>query len=72
MKTALQKLRARINWLRWGALREEVRDSLDGWCVTEVAYLDRNGRVVGYWAYGCFDPSMPFHGQPHTIMAQGN
>lgn len=66
----MKKVLALLNWLRWGAVEEKVMDSIDRWCTTEVAYLDRRGNLIGYWAYGCFDPSFPFRGQEHTIMAK--
>ena len=57
---------ALLNWVRWGRLREEVRDRID-WIVTEVAYIDRYGHVVGYWGYGSFDPEGAYRGQPFTF-----
>ena len=40
-------------------MRADVR-SIDGGAVSEVAYIGRFGRIVGYWAYGHFDPAMPY------------
>lgn len=34
--------------------------SIDGGVVSEVEYRDVNGMVVGYWAYGHFDPNYPY------------
>jgi hypothetical protein len=29
----------------------------------EIEYKDKNGKLVGYWAYGSFDPNFPYQGQ---------
>ena len=29
---------------------------------SEIGFFE-NDQLVGYWAYGCFDPSMPYTGQ---------
>lgn len=46
-------------WLRFGKVRAETR-SVDGGVVSEIAYIGRGGKIVGYWAYGSFDPAMPY------------
>lgn len=48
-------------WVRFGTLTEEVR-SVDGGVVSEYAVFGRGGKMVGYWAYGGFDPSFPYRG----------
>lgn len=50
------------NWVRFGKVRSKVV-SVDGGVVSEVAYYDRNGLVCGWWAYGSFDPAMPYRGE---------
>lgn len=54
-------IRALIRWLRFGNITTEVR-AMDGSCASEVAYFGRFHRLIGYWAYGSFDPSMPYRG----------
>jgi hypothetical protein len=49
------------NWLRFGRITERVV-SIDGGVASEVEFRGRFGRVVGYWAYGSFDPAMPYRG----------
>lgn len=46
-------------FLRFGTVTELIK-SVDGGCVSEIQFSDRNGDVVGYWAYGSFDPALPF------------
>jgi hypothetical protein len=46
-------------WLRFGKVRAETR-SVDGGVVSEIAHIGRGGKLVGYWAYGHFDPAMPY------------
>lgn len=40
----------------------EVIKSIDGGCVSEVEFLGRGGKRIGYWAYGQYDPSYPYQG----------
>ena len=40
-------------------IRFVVKDTIGG-AVSEMAALDENGKVVGYWAYGSWDPSLPY------------
>lgn len=50
-------------YIRFGVLNEHIVDVIA--CVAcEIEYKDRNGRIVGYWAYGFFQPNLPFQGQP--------
>lgn len=37
--------------------------SVDGGVASEVEFVDEEGQMVGYWAYGHFNPSLPYHGQ---------
>ncbi|WP_157649546.1 hypothetical protein [Burkholderia ubonensis] len=48
-------------WLRFGDITEMVR-TIDGGVVSELEYRGRRGKVVGYWAYGSFDPKLPYQG----------
>jgi len=54
-------MRALVKWIRFGTIREEVRDTING-LACEVAYIGRFGKVVGYWAYGHYDHTMPYRG----------
>jgi hypothetical protein len=49
------------NYLRFGKIRSEIK-SYDNGHVSEIAYYDRKGKMVGYWAYGHFEPYMPYQG----------
>lgn len=46
---------------RFGPITETVR-SVDGGLASEVEYRGRNGKIIGYWAYGYYDPGMPYQG----------
>lgn len=48
-------------WLRFGRITSTVK-SIDGGVVSEEAYYGRRGRLIGYWAYGYWDPSLPYRG----------
>jgi hypothetical protein len=55
-----------LSWLRFGKVRAETR-SVDGGMASEIAYIGRGGKIVGYWAYGHFDPAMPYREQCPTL-----
>jgi hypothetical protein len=48
-------------WVRFGKITETVK-SVDGGVVSEIEYRGRSGKVIGYWAYGHFDPTGPYRG----------
>ncbi|WP_157643828.1 hypothetical protein [Burkholderia ubonensis] len=48
-------------WLRFGDITETVK-TIDGGVASEVDYRCRGGKLVGYWAYGSFDPKLPYQG----------
>lgn len=45
--------------LRFGKVHYNVK-SVDGSVPFEYEILDKNGNLVGYWAYGHYDPSLPY------------
>jgi hypothetical protein len=47
--------------LRFGIVTEKVI-CFDGGVASKIAYIGRKGKIVGYWAYGSFDPNFPFKG----------
>lgn len=48
-----------FQWLRFGKITTKVIDRIEG-TVCELEYRGRFNKVVGYWAYGYFDPELPF------------
>lgn len=46
-------------YVRFGKVSSVVKDKIND-IPCEIAYYDRNGRMIGYWAYGYFDPNMPY------------
>lgn len=57
-RTAMHSSYVRI---RFGNL-EEVVKAVDGGVASEIEYRGRGGQLVGYWAYGSFDPAFPYRG----------
>ena len=55
----LRKLKALWFWLRFGKVTVHVVDTING-SACEIEYRGRNGAVIGYWAYGAFDPTLPY------------
>lgn len=44
-------------------------DTMDAWgsrLVTEYEVLNRRGKVIGYWAYGNYDPNCRYQGDGAT------
>lgn len=73
LKQAIAKLRARRygarealqaawRWIRFGTITEHVMGTAGHGIVAEIEYRGR-GKVVGYWAYGYFDPALPYQGK---------
>lgn len=50
-------------YTRFGKITERIVATAGHCVVSEIEYLDRNGKVVGYWAYGYYDPSLPYQGE---------
>lgn len=48
--------------LKYGKLTQNVVCTIGGHDC-EIEYVDKNDRVVGYFAYGNFDPQLPYVGQ---------
>jgi hypothetical protein len=48
-----------IDWCYFGKITCKVI-SWDGGCESEIEFRGRNNEVVGYWAYGYYDPYMPY------------
>lgn len=40
----------------------EVIKAIDGGCVSEIEFLGPDGNIIGYWAYGYYDPQYPYQG----------
>jgi hypothetical protein len=50
-------------WVRFGNITSRVVGTAGDHVAAEIEYLGRNGKVIGYWAYGSFDPSYPYRGE---------
>lgn len=48
-----------ILWIRFGKIISIIK-ATDAGFVSEIEYKGRFNKTVGYWAYGSFDPSLPF------------
>jgi hypothetical protein len=55
-------LKAKWQWLRFGDITEKVMATAGDGIVAEIEFRGRGDKVVGYWAYGSFDPHLPFQG----------
>jgi hypothetical protein len=49
-------------WIRFGTIVEIPRDWIEHQ-ICEIEFRSgRTGEVIGYWAYGHYDPSLPYRG----------
>lgn len=55
------KVKAVWNWIRFGKITSAVKADING-TACEVEFYGRGGKVIGYWAYGSFDPAGPYRG----------
>lgn len=51
------------NWIRWGEITSRPM-AIDACVISEIEYRDRFDRVIGYWAYGSWDPASAYKGDP--------
>lgn len=49
------------NRIRFGKIYSVTKGTVAGH-VCEVAYYGRNNKLIGWWAYGYFDPNFPYRG----------
>lgn len=57
----LRKIRKMWNQMRFGSITSKPKEIING-AVAEEEFYDRHGKVIGYWAYGSFDPGLPYQG----------
>lgn len=48
--------------IRYGKLTEHVVGTAGDNVSAEIEYRDRNGNVIGFWAYGYWHPKYPYQG----------
>lgn len=56
----IRAMRRIYNRVRFGKVTQRVTGTAGHNVPAEIEYLDRKGRVVGFWAYGAFDPNQPY------------
>ena len=62
LSRALLALKGMVTWVRFGTITEHTTATAGDNVTAEVEYRGRHGKVVGYWAYGYFDPNLPYQG----------
>lgn len=60
----LRRAKVFWRWVRFGTITSKVVGTAGDNVAAEIEYRGRGGRVVGYWAYGSWDPSGPYQGEP--------
>jgi hypothetical protein len=59
---AIRKLIKKLYiYILFWRITQRTVDSING-LPCEIAYYDRNGEIIGYWAYGYFDPKGKYRG----------
>jgi hypothetical protein len=54
--------KARWQKLLFGDITERVVGTAGDGVPAEIEYRGRGGRVIGYFAYGSYDPALPYRG----------
>lgn len=49
-------------FLRFGTITSKIVATAGDSVPAEIEYYDRNGKVIGYWAYGYWHPKYPYKG----------
>lgn len=49
-----------VRYIRWGKITVRMTCTAGDGVPAEYEYRDRKGRVIGYWAYGSWDPHLPY------------
>jgi len=44
-------------------MKEIIKSTAGDNVPAEIEYQDEDGKVIGYWAYGRFDPDLPYQGE---------
>ena len=57
-KATIRRIAHRI---RFGKITSRIDDTINN-IPCEITYFGRCGEVIGFWAYGSFDPSLPYRG----------
>jgi hypothetical protein len=57
----LVKLKQFYIWYCYGKIIERVVDRVNG-IPCEIAYYNIEGDIVGFWAYGYWQPDLPYKG----------
>jgi hypothetical protein len=60
MKKLRRILRRIYNRVRFGRVTAHITGTAGHNVAAEIEYRDKNGEVVGFWAYGSWDPSYPY------------
>jgi len=58
-----RKLRKIWLWIRFGKITAKVTGTAGDNVPAEIEYRDRFGRVVGFWAYGYWEPNSIYKGE---------
>jgi hypothetical protein len=49
-------------WILFGKIDIYITATAGDGIPAEIEYRDRRNRVVGFWAYGYWDPNYPYRG----------
>ncbi len=60
MNKILLKIKKLINFIRFGEVEFVTKEIINGITAEYAVVSKRTGKVVGYWAYGYYDPSLPY------------
>ena len=58
--TVKRTVRRTYNRVRFGTVTAHVTGTAGHNVAAEIEYRDKNGEVVGFWAYGSWHPNYPY------------
>ena len=63
MKWIYRKIKRWVSLLRFGHVTNKIVGTAGHDVPAEIEIYDRNGRNIGFWGYGSYDPSGPYQGE---------
>ena len=64
MHKIIYKIKKIYYLIRYGKITSMTVDDIN-YTPCEIKYMDKNGNIIGYWAYGYFEPNLPYQGQTY-------
>ena len=57
------RFKALLRKIRFGKITSKIIATAGDNVPAEIEYYGRGGKLIGFWAYGYFQPNLPYQGQ---------